>query len=121
MILECDSVRDCACCTNNKDTSFVVKHLVSASNETREVQCTAATRSRPLPLTLKHSGEAGTILESFREWQASSSSNRGQLRFNIISVSARSRGEKLQVDESETGAGPTRKLRFAADLRIRLY
>ena len=35
-------MRDCACCTNNKDTSFVVKHLDNANNETREVQCTGS-------------------------------------------------------------------------------
>ena len=27
---------------NNKDTSFAVKHLVSASNETRKAQCTGS-------------------------------------------------------------------------------
>ena len=50
---------------------------------------------------------AGEVIEE--------SPNRGQLRFNIISESARSRGEKLLADVSETGAGTTRKSRFAVE------
>ena len=81
---------------NNKDISFDVKHLISASNETRAgsavhgshegptfaVDAKAFRRSRHHLRELQRA--AGELIEE--------SSNRGQLKFTIISVSAQSKG-----------------------------
>ena len=86
------------------------------------MQCTAD-KALTSTLTSKVPEEASPIISRalrVADVIIEESSSRGQLRFYYICVSATKTAQSV-VDESETSVGPTRKSRFAVDVRIRLY